>query len=157
MKIFFRTILCIQIIGICQLFLVVFSSQIFAQANTNIKTQLLKIDFSFPKETDDVLLGRPTSMMLDEDNNIYICDYHLSTILKYSQDGHFIKSIGNSGKGPGEFTNQSKFTYSEENLYVIDQSNRRIQIINQEGVFKKSFIIKKIPSAPLEKENLIEF
>ena len=122
-------------------------SSVCSKTREKIEGIELILLYSFPKESDEVLLGRPTKMSFDEHGNIFINDYHLSSILKYTRQGELITTIGRSGKGPGEFTNQSKFSYDDGKLYVVDQSNRRLQILNQDGKYLSAFITPQIPSA----------
>lgn len=114
----------------------------------DVLTRELQLTSSFPEETDKVIFAYPTAMEVDENGNIFICDQQLSSILKYDKNGRLFKEIGRAGQGPGEFTQQSKFCYDNEKLYVVDQANRRIQILNSHnGEYISSFKTISIPFA----------
>lgn len=120
-----------------------------------MKQYNLKIKFSFPNEREEIVLAHPTAMDFDEQNNIYICDYKLNSILKYSKEGKFISQIGHKGQGPGEFNGQHVFCYNNGRLFVIDQGNRRIQIFDKEGQYLSSFMTPNIAEAIAHKDGKI--
>jgi hypothetical protein len=118
--------------------------QILAQ---NGQTVELRVEKSFPNVDDEVLLAGPTDLDTDESGNIYICDFTLSTILKFSPTGEFLASIGKAGQGPGEFTQPSQFDYENSKIYINDQANRRIQLMTTDGGYISDFKVFSIPDA----------
>jgi hypothetical protein len=127
-----------SIITIFSLFL--FSNHLISQKDKKTNTvKILKPIMSFPSESDKVLLIFPTEMQMDEENNIYIIDQNLNAIVKYNSDGKFIKMIGRQGEGPSEFERPHEFFYDQKKLYIVDQGNRRVQILGSEGQYISSF------------------
>lgn len=52
---------------------------------------------------DDVLIGAVTQALIDDDGNSYLLDSHISQVIVYDSAGRFVRSMGRSGEGPGEF------------------------------------------------------
>ena len=115
----------------------------FSNKFSKIKAQELQLEFSFPKEDEELLLAYPSQMEVDEEGNIYICDGGLSSIIKYTRNGKLLKVIGRKGKGPGEFINQHIFCYDQGKLFISDRG--RIQILDKEGNYLSSFKIFRYP------------
>jgi len=78
-----------------------------------------------------------TDVAVAANGDVFVADGHVnSRILKFSQDGTFIKMWGKKGTGPGEFdVPHTIFFDSRGRLLVGDRSNRRIQIFDQDGKF----------------------
>jgi DNA-binding beta-propeller fold protein YncE len=89
------------------------------------------------------MFDRPTGVAIAPDGDIFVSDGHYpnhhdtARVVKFSKDGHFIKSWGRKGAGPGEFDEPHDIFIggSQERVYVADRRNRRIQVFDQEGKF----------------------
>jgi len=82
----------------------------------------------------------PADVVVSENGDIFVADGHGDTtnnrVVKFSKDGTFIKSWGQTGYGPGEFRTLHAIAMdAAERIYVGDRSNNRIQIFDQEGEF----------------------
>src|SRR6202020_2606733 len=54
-----------------------------------------------------------------------------SVVLKFDSGGTFLKSWGNTGKGPGEFDLPHSLVFDAQGLlYIADRSNGRIQVFD---------------------------
>ncbi len=63
-----------------------------------------------------------------------------SRIAKFDKNGVFIKTWGGRGDAPGQFsTPHSMVVDSKDNLYVADRGNKRIQVFDTDGNFKKQY------------------
>ena len=79
-------------------------------------------------------------MIVGPDGNIYVGDGHggrsNSRIVKFDAEGNFIKTWGESGSGPGQFTVPHALAFdSSGRLFVGDRGNNRVQVFDQEGNF----------------------
>ena len=85
---------------------------------------------------------RPTDVAWDRQGNIFVADGHVnSRIAKFDSRGRFVKSWGSLGTAPGQFNvPHSIVTDAQGNVYVADRENRRIQVFDNDGVFKTQFI-----------------
>jgi sugar lactone lactonase YvrE len=90
-----------------------------------------------------------TDVAWDVAGNTYISDGYInSRVAKVDRDGNWIKSWGDRGTGPGQFhTPHSIALDAQDNIYVADRSNRRIQVFDTEGNFKRQFTID-VPVPP---------
>jgi DNA-binding beta-propeller fold protein YncE len=84
---------------------------------------------------------RPTGVAIAPDGDIFVSDGHYrnahnsARVVKFSKDGHFIKSWGRLGFAPGEFDEPHDIFIggSQERVYVADRKNSRIQVFDQDG------------------------
>jgi hypothetical protein len=95
----------------------------------------------------------PTDVAFDSDDNIYISDgYVNSRVAKYDKHGNWVKSWGQRGGGgphadqnPGSFNTPHNIGIDRQNnVYVADRGNRRIQVFDRDGNFK-NFIVLNAP------------
>jgi DNA-binding beta-propeller fold protein YncE len=95
------------------------------------------------------LFRQPTDVAWDSEGNIYITDgYVNSRVAKYDKNGDWVKSWGDRGTGPGQFRIPHAIVIDRNNnLYVADRTNRRIQVFDTEGKFLRMFTID-VPPAP---------
>jgi hypothetical protein len=122
--------------------------------NPNV-TKTLQPVMSFPPESDEVLLDFPSGFQWDGEDYIYIIDQNQSAIIKYSADGKFIKQIGRHGEGPSEFEMPHEFFYDNKMLFIVDQGNRRVQILDSEGKYLSSFKLFRLIKNIAHFENTI--
>ena len=92
---------------------------------------------------------QPTDVAWDSQGNIYITDgYVNSRVAKYDRNGDWVKSWGDPGTGPGQFRTPHAIAIDRnDNVYVGDRGNQRIQVFDTDGKFLRMFKIE-IPPAP---------
>jgi DNA-binding beta-propeller fold protein YncE len=94
--------------------------------------------------------NRPSDVTWDRAGNIYVADGFGSNnrIAKFTKDGNFVKSFGQTGSAQGQF-NQIRGLASDAsgNLYVADAGNKRIQVFDGEGSFKSQITNVGTPQA----------
>lgn len=83
---------------------------------------------------------------VDEQANIYICDYDFK-INKFSSDGKFLVQYGKGkGSGPGEFLTPSGFAVDRElNVWVCDASTGLVTVFGRDGLLKTTIRSKSTP------------
>ena len=95
----------------------------------------------------------PTDVAFDSDDNIYISDGYInSRVAKFDKHGNWIKSWGERGTGgvhanenPGMFNTPHNIGIDRQNnVYVADRGNRRIQVFDRDGKFQR-FIFLNVP------------
>ena len=102
-----------------------------------------------PRPAIDGLFRQPTDVAWDSEGSIYITDgYVNSRVAKYDKNGDWVKSWGEKGTGPGQFRLPHAIAVDRNNnVYVGDRSNRRIQVFDTEGRFLRMFTID-VPPVP---------
>ena len=101
----------------------------------------------------DANFNGATDVAWDSDDNIYIGDgYVNSRIAKFDKHGNWIKTWGQNGPGgmhanenPGNINNPHNLQIdAQNNVYVADRGNRRIQVFDTNGNFKR-FMFQNAP------------
>jgi DNA-binding beta-propeller fold protein YncE len=92
---------------------------------------------------------RPTDVAWDAAGNIYVADgFGNARVAKYEPSGKYIKSWGSRGTEPGQFNIVHGIALdSQGNVYVADEGNKRIQVFDGNGTFKKQFQNVGTPTA----------
>src|SRR5687767_1423325 len=98
-------------------------------ATTASLQPLTSLNFSSQKEAFSEVLGTPDNVAVDRSSNkVLIINDDDSIIRWFTNDGEFIKSWGNKGKGNGEFRHPLGIAVdSRGNVFVADTDNSRIQ------------------------------
>jgi DNA-binding beta-propeller fold protein YncE len=91
----------------------------------------------------DGMFRQVTDMAWDKAGNTYISDGYInSRIAKVDKNGNWIKSWGEPGDQPGQFSTPHSIAVDAEDLvYVADRGNRRIQVFDGEGKFLRQITI----------------
>ena len=86
---------------------------------------------------------QPTDVTWDQAGNIFISDgYVNSRVAKLDKDGNWLKSWGERGTGPSQFNLvHSIAADAQGTIYVADRTNRRIQVFDSDGNFKREIKI----------------
>ncbi|MSP94405.1 MAG: 6-bladed beta-propeller [Alphaproteobacteria bacterium] len=97
----------------------------------------------------DGLFRQPTDVAWDSQGNTYISDGYInSRVAKIDKNGDWVKSWGTRGNGQGQFNLPHAIAIDRnDNVYVGDRSNRRIQVFDTEGKFLRQFTIDLPPDA----------
>jgi sugar lactone lactonase YvrE len=86
-------------------------------------------------------LNAPSDVAVAPDGSVFVADSHSfdegnNRIVKFSADGKFLKSWGQTGYAPGEFRMAHAIAIAGDGrVFVADRGNNRIQIFDQEGTF----------------------
>jgi DNA-binding beta-propeller fold protein YncE len=96
-----------------------------------------------PLPPADGLFRQVTDMAWDSAGNTYISDGYInSRIAKADKDGNWLKSWGEPGDKPGQLnTPHSIAIDAQDNVYVADRGNRRIQVFDADGKFLRQISI----------------
>lgn len=86
-------------------------------------------------------LNRPTGIARDTRRGlIFVADTHDHDIKVYDEKNYdYIASIGRRGERSGEFNFPTHMTFVEDQLYVVDMMNSRVQVFDFNGDFLFSF------------------
>ena len=97
----------------------------------------------------DGLFRQPTDVAWDSQGNTYITDGYInSRVAKFDANGDWVKSWGEPGTGPGQFRLPHSIAIDRnDNVYVGDRTNHRIQVFDTDGRFLRMFSIDLPPVA----------
>ncbi len=91
----------------------------------------------------DGMFRQVTDMAWDSAGNTYISDGYInSRVAKVDKNGNWLKSWGEPGDQPGQFSVPHSIAVDAKgNIYVADRGNRRIQVFDAEGKFLRQITI----------------
>ena len=87
-------------------------------------------------------LTDPTNVITDRNGDVYVAESHtdvqdpnlVARISVFDRNGKFLRTIGKTGTGPGEFRTPHALLFdSQGRLIVADRHNHRVQILTKEG------------------------
>ena len=87
--------------------------------------------------------NRPTHAAVDPRNgNLLVSDgYSNARVHRYSPDGEYLSSWGESGTDPGQFNIVHNIAVDRDGMvYVGDRENRRVQVFDSSGRFQAQFV-----------------
>ena len=89
----------------------------------------------------DVQFGKPEGIVWLKDDRIVVCDTHYRRLVWFDQSGRVLKTLGQHGKGRGEFVYPVGICKdAAENLYVCEYGgNDRVQVFTREGEWLREF------------------
>jgi sugar lactone lactonase YvrE len=89
----------------------------------------------------DVQFGKPEGIVWLKDDRIVVCDTHYRRLVWFDQQGHVLKTLGQHGKGRGEFIYPVGICKdAAENLYVCEYGgNDRVQVFTRDGEWLREF------------------
>ena len=89
----------------------------------------------------DGMFRQVTDVAWDSAGNAYISDGYInSRVAKVDKEGNWLMSWGEPGAGPGQFSTPHSIAIDgNDNIYVADRGNRRIQVFDAAGKFLRQF------------------
>ena len=108
--------------------------------------------FSFGSEKiENVSISSPQSLSIDPNGNVYVADTGNNRILKFTNDGQFVKLIGGFGWNKEQFDTPvdicAKFAL---NIFIVDYNNQRIERYDKDLNYIASFFSDNINSEDLQ-------
>ena len=83
----------------------------------------------------------PHGVAVDGEGNILVADSENYRIQKFTAEGQFLTAVGTKGSGPLQFDQLGDIAINTSNnkVYVVDNGNSRIQILNSDFTFSNTF------------------
>jgi hypothetical protein len=116
-----------------------------------ISADTIKTLWSLSAFGDDNYFYQPSDIEIDHQRSmIYVVDTGSHCVFVFDFQGKFLKSLGNEGQGPGEFSRPTGLDIAKDSSVAIaDKGNNRIQIFDKNWDFAKSINTKSIDVADL--------
>jgi hypothetical protein len=74
-----------------------------------------------------------------DDGRIYVLDRQASELRIFAPDGAHLRTVGRSGRGPGEYLNANGLGWlAPDSLVVIDQRGARYSVLDADGEYVRS-------------------
>ena len=90
-------------------------------------------------------IGEPGGIFCN-DEAVLISDKKTDCIFEVDYAGNILKEVGGTGSGEGEFISPSAITMCNEKIYVLDQGNNRIQVLDKELDYIEEIKLKNTQS-----------
>ena len=101
--------------------------------------EVFREDGTFVRQFKTGKLCDPRSVTVNN-KLVYAVEWFNHRISIFTLEGQLIRTIGSQGSGPGQFNNPSAIAFSpDEDMYVADVYNHRIQVFNSDGVYQREF------------------
>jgi DNA-binding beta-propeller fold protein YncE len=93
-----------------------------------------------PRPPVDGQFRQPTDVTWDRQGDIFISDGYInSRVAKFDKNGDWVKSFGEPGTQSGQFDiPHSIASDANDNIYVADRGNFRIQVFDKDGKFLRA-------------------
>ena len=102
------------------------------------------------EEREEYMFSLISSIDVDSNGNIYVLDVKEAHTKMFDSDGKFIRIIGKSGQGPGEFQNPHTVQITAKNEVVIcDPLARKLLFFSTDGKYQKSISTTKLFGYPI--------
>ncbi|MCC6958600.1 MAG: TIGR03663 family protein [Dehalococcoidia bacterium] len=84
----------------------------------------------------------PRDAAIDSEGHIWVTDTGNDRIQVFTMQGEFVRTVGSSGKGEGQFDEPVGIDIAKDgSIYVADMYNRRVEILNPDGSYKGQFAV----------------
>lgn len=102
---------------------------------------LMKLGEAKVAGNDSLHFNKPTDIAITKDGSFYVSDgYGNSRVIKFSATGKYLFEWGKKGEKAGAFNIPHGISVDgNNNVYVADRENNRIQIFDSTGKFIKQF------------------
>ncbi|MEX0647070.1 MAG: 6-bladed beta-propeller [Balneolaceae bacterium] len=103
----------------------------------------LRIGYEIQDQQNEYLFVFPNFVLSDEKGNVYVADQRLNEIKKFNSHGNYLTTIGQQGRGPGEFVELSVIfldsSTETEKLVIFDRSMQRVSKFTLNGEYLNSY------------------
>jgi hypothetical protein len=102
--------------------------------HSGVATLQREISIGVADGDDHYILGAISDLAVDASGNIYIWDRSVPAIRMYDAKGKYVRTIGRSGSGPGEYRAGAGIAIARNgNLLMWDPGNARINVYSPAG------------------------
>lgn len=84
--------------------------------------------------TSEVVLGNLSSFDVDRNNRVFIGDSDQNKFFIFDSEGNYLQSLGQEGRGPGEFINIGSFSIQHDQLFATDFKLQRVHVFSLDSL-----------------------
>jgi DNA-binding beta-propeller fold protein YncE len=108
-----------------------------------LQLKLIRVWGGYEEEDENKFFYTPGSVAVDDNQLVYICDWHNHCVKVFNNNGNYVRTIGRKGQGPQDLYGPNYITFSPGgDLLVYELGNRRLQWFSPDG--KNKHILKNI-------------
>ena len=93
-------------------------------------------------------LTSPSCIEIDDDNDCVYISSHDNKVFKFNGSGELLLTIGKLGNGDGEFIHHEGIAIYNQEVYICDKGNNRIQVFDTDLNYKRRLRFHKPHSRP---------
>ncbi len=80
--------------------------------------------------------GRIVSLAVDGEQRIWVLEGQAAELRVFDKNGAYVRTVGRSGGGPGEFRQPMRVDYGPDgNLWIMDPQNTRLSVFDSAGTY----------------------
>lgn len=117
-----------------------------SEALNLVRKDMTSFDSALSPEYKTVKVSMPESIniggLLVRESDILISDKASDSIVVTDYKGKVLKTVGKTGSDALEFLSPSRMTVYNDEIYIIDQDNFRVQVLSKDLEFVRSIPIK---------------
>lgn len=99
--------------------------------------------------TGPAVFGRIGQIEVDSEGRLYIFDAQANELRVFDGEGQYVRTIGRSGAGPGEFQNVIGMKFApDEDLWLVDATNARYTVLRGDETldsFRRPVVMYQLP------------
>jgi len=115
--------------------------------NSDIKIEYVGHLGKMDGQDENYMFHKPCDIEGDSGGNLYVLDGGNQRVLKFDNEGKFLKTFGRFGQGPGEFQLLLSIDIHEDgHVYIADWRNCRLEVFSSQGKYIHS--IKLLTPVP---------
>jgi hypothetical protein len=92
---------------------------------------------------ENTIFENPMGLAIAKNGEVFVSDYAANHIKVFDPQGKFLRTLGKEGQGPGDLGWPAYIEIVEDRVLVREVKNRRISILNIDGIF-----VRSVPFAP---------
>lgn len=98
-------------------------------------------EFEVSWQMPDWQNGKPTGLMVDEQNRVWVADTHYQRVMVFDRDGQELQRFGTQGDGPGQFQLPTDVVLAPDGQRYVSEygGNDRISRFNAHWEYQGSF------------------
>ncbi len=94
------------------------------------------------------IVTRVSGLKINRKGLIFIMQPEDKTIRVFDSTGKFVRTMGQAGQGPGEFTGFGFFGFNHDSLWVTDPSQNRVSLFGANGIILRYLATSVEPPSP---------